>query len=193
MRGFRTAQRGCPRAVPTRSRTAGHGTTQSSDGCNPRPQPCRPSCRRPARGSHGLSLLGRAAVAGCHPFCPEPSAPARVLFRAHRWDLGAKHADLLTAFSTGSWPTSNGAAESRNRDGTWTGSEQSCRPTGNCRPSQVTVCGRCSRIGIGAELDLVNHPGARLAGKLRPSTTQPGIGGAFQPGAVFQPGITGPY
>lgn len=33
----------------------------------------------------------------------------------------------------------------------------------------MTVCGRCGRIAIGAELDLVNHPGARLAGKVRPS------------------------
>ena len=31
----------------------------------------------------------------------------------------------------------------------------------------MTVCGRCGRIAIGAELDLVNHPGARLAGKIK--------------------------
>jgi peptidoglycan hydrolase-like protein with peptidoglycan-binding domain len=43
----------------------------------------------------------------------------------------------LQRLSTGSWPTSDGTAESCNRDGTWSGSEQSCLPSGNYRPSRV--------------------------------------------------------
>jgi hypothetical protein len=132
--GQGSGQRSRPRALPTRSRTAGHGTTQSSDGCNPRARLCRPSRHRPARGYHGHGPPSRAAVAGCHPCDPEPPSPARLLFRTHRWDLGTKHAGVLAAPSTGSWPTSDGTAESCNRDGTWSGSEQSCLPSGNYRP-----------------------------------------------------------
>jgi hypothetical protein len=147
--------------------------------------PARPFSRCPGGGADGFGPRGRAAVARCHPCCPEPPSPARLLFRAHRWDLGAKHAGLTAALSTGSWPTSNGAAESHDRDGAWSGSEQSCRSAGNCRPGPVTAnpalvylfaavaAGRqtapnsiCKSAGPGARADIARHALAAISGRL---------------------------
>ena len=77
----------------------------------------------PTRGSHGLGLRGRTAVEGGRPGRPEPPSPARLLFGTHRRDLGSKHAGCLATLSTGSRPTSDGAAQSCNRNGAWPGSQ----------------------------------------------------------------------
>jgi peptidoglycan hydrolase-like protein with peptidoglycan-binding domain len=45
----------------------------------------------------------------------------------------------LQRFQQGRGLQATGAAESCNRDGAWSGSEQSCRSAGNCRPSPVTA------------------------------------------------------
>ena len=50
-------------------------------------------------------------------------SPARLLSGTYRRDLGSKHAGCLATLSTGSRPTSDGAAQSCNRNGAWPGSE----------------------------------------------------------------------